>query len=189
MPIPDNLYLGTSSWSSPDWVGPFYPANLKPGQFRGLRAPLSRRGDRFDLLQHSGALGGAGLEGKDAAGFYLRRQDSQRDHAPKSAQRLPVGVHVVSFHDGVARRPLGAAAAAIPLLQPERLLLPEPVRKTAAPFSQGASQGIQIRPGDSQQELDHQQITSTPRFLIKGQADEGQSQGQALGIAGEGAGS
>jgi len=33
MPIPDNLYLGTSSWSSADWVGPFYPANLKPGQF------------------------------------------------------------------------------------------------------------------------------------------------------------
>ena len=33
MPIPDNLYLGTSSWSSQDWVGPFYPPNLKPGQF------------------------------------------------------------------------------------------------------------------------------------------------------------
>jgi uncharacterized protein YecE (DUF72 family) len=33
MALPDNLFLGTSSWSSADWVGPFYPANLKPGQF------------------------------------------------------------------------------------------------------------------------------------------------------------
>ena len=33
MPLPDNLLLGTSSWSSVDWVGPFYSANLKPGQF------------------------------------------------------------------------------------------------------------------------------------------------------------
>ena len=33
MPLPDNLLLGTSSWSSVDWVGPFYSANHKPGQF------------------------------------------------------------------------------------------------------------------------------------------------------------
>lgn len=33
MSLPPNLYLGTSSWSSKDWVGPFYPEGLKPGQF------------------------------------------------------------------------------------------------------------------------------------------------------------
>lgn len=33
MPFPDNLFVGTSSWSCPDWVGPFYPSGLKPGQF------------------------------------------------------------------------------------------------------------------------------------------------------------
>ena len=33
MPLPSQLYLGTSSWSSQDWVGPFYPENLKPGEF------------------------------------------------------------------------------------------------------------------------------------------------------------
>jgi uncharacterized protein YecE (DUF72 family) len=33
MPFPENLYVGTSSWSCPDWVGPFYPPNLKPGHF------------------------------------------------------------------------------------------------------------------------------------------------------------
>ena len=33
MPVPRHLLLGTSSWSSADWVGPFYPKNLKPGQF------------------------------------------------------------------------------------------------------------------------------------------------------------
>jgi uncharacterized protein YecE (DUF72 family) len=33
MTLPDNLLLGTSSWSSTDWVGPFYSENLKPGQF------------------------------------------------------------------------------------------------------------------------------------------------------------
>lgn len=33
MPAPENLYVGTSSWSCPDWVGPFYPPTLKPGRF------------------------------------------------------------------------------------------------------------------------------------------------------------
>lgn len=33
MSLPENLLVGTSSWSSTDWVGPFYPPNLKPGQF------------------------------------------------------------------------------------------------------------------------------------------------------------
>ena len=33
MPLPSQLYVGTSSWSSQDWVGPFYPENLKPGEF------------------------------------------------------------------------------------------------------------------------------------------------------------
>lgn len=33
MALPENLYLGTSSWSSTDWVGPFYSARLRPQQF------------------------------------------------------------------------------------------------------------------------------------------------------------
>jgi uncharacterized protein YecE (DUF72 family) len=33
MSFPANLLVGTSSWSSSDWVGPFYSPNLKPGQF------------------------------------------------------------------------------------------------------------------------------------------------------------
>jgi len=33
MALASHLYVGTSSWSSQDWVGPFYPAHLKPGQF------------------------------------------------------------------------------------------------------------------------------------------------------------
>ena len=33
MSFPENLFVGTSSWSSSDWLGPFYPPNLKPGQF------------------------------------------------------------------------------------------------------------------------------------------------------------
>jgi uncharacterized protein YecE (DUF72 family) len=40
---PDNLLVGTSSWSCSDWLGTFYPVNLKPRQFieaysRKLRA-------------------------------------------------------------------------------------------------------------------------------------------------------
>lgn len=38
MALPDNLYLGTSSWSSKDWVGPFYPESLKPSRFIELYA-------------------------------------------------------------------------------------------------------------------------------------------------------
>jgi uncharacterized protein YecE (DUF72 family) len=33
MSLPENLLVGTSSWSNSDWLGSFYPANLKPGQF------------------------------------------------------------------------------------------------------------------------------------------------------------
>jgi len=27
------LYLGISSWSSDDWVGPFYPPGTPPGEY------------------------------------------------------------------------------------------------------------------------------------------------------------
>lgn len=33
MALPENLYLGTVSWSKPDWVGAFYPAELKSAGF------------------------------------------------------------------------------------------------------------------------------------------------------------
>src|SRR5215510_1196813 len=33
MSLPENLWVGTSSWSTSDWLGPFYPPSLKPGQF------------------------------------------------------------------------------------------------------------------------------------------------------------
>jgi uncharacterized protein YecE (DUF72 family) len=33
MSFPDHLLVGTSSWSCSDWLGSFYPVNLKPGQF------------------------------------------------------------------------------------------------------------------------------------------------------------
>jgi len=33
MGLPTNLLVGTSSWSSSDWLGHFYPPHLKPGQF------------------------------------------------------------------------------------------------------------------------------------------------------------
>jgi uncharacterized protein YecE (DUF72 family) len=33
MALPDNLYVGTISWSKQDWVGSFYPPNLKPAHF------------------------------------------------------------------------------------------------------------------------------------------------------------
>src|SRR5215468_2222990 len=33
MAVPENLYLGTVSWSKQDWVGSFYPTSLKPAEF------------------------------------------------------------------------------------------------------------------------------------------------------------
>lgn len=30
-PVPPNLHVGTSSWSSPDWCGSFYPDSVDPG--------------------------------------------------------------------------------------------------------------------------------------------------------------
>jgi uncharacterized protein YecE (DUF72 family) len=31
--LPEELLVGTSSWSNADWVGPFYSADLQPGQY------------------------------------------------------------------------------------------------------------------------------------------------------------
>jgi uncharacterized protein YecE (DUF72 family) len=31
--LPENLLVGTSSWSNADWVGPFYSVSLQPGQY------------------------------------------------------------------------------------------------------------------------------------------------------------
>jgi uncharacterized protein YecE (DUF72 family) len=42
MGLPDNLYLGTVSWSKSDWVGAFYPSNLKPAQFLEVYARTFR---------------------------------------------------------------------------------------------------------------------------------------------------
>lgn len=33
MGLPENLLVGMSSWANSDWLGSFYPPNLKPGQF------------------------------------------------------------------------------------------------------------------------------------------------------------
>lgn len=33
MALPDNLYVGTVSWSKSDWMGSLYPPDLKPSQF------------------------------------------------------------------------------------------------------------------------------------------------------------
>ena len=40
--LPDGLRLGTSSFSSPDWCGSFYPAGMPPEQFLGYYATRLR---------------------------------------------------------------------------------------------------------------------------------------------------
>jgi uncharacterized protein YecE (DUF72 family) len=36
--LPPNLFIGTSSWSSPDWCGSFYPKSTEPGDMIGIYA-------------------------------------------------------------------------------------------------------------------------------------------------------
>ena len=43
--LPSELHLGTSSWSSADWVGPFYPAGTPPREF------LSFYATRYDTVE------------------------------------------------------------------------------------------------------------------------------------------
>lgn len=43
--LPPGLRLGTSSYSSPDWCGPFYPAGLRPEQYLGFYAT------RYDTVE------------------------------------------------------------------------------------------------------------------------------------------
>ena len=40
--LPAGLHLGTSSFSSPDWRGPFYPRGLEPGRFLSRYAEVFR---------------------------------------------------------------------------------------------------------------------------------------------------
>jgi uncharacterized protein YecE (DUF72 family) len=42
MTLPDNLYIGTVSWSKSDWIGAFYSADLKPAQFLATYARAFR---------------------------------------------------------------------------------------------------------------------------------------------------
>ncbi len=44
-PLDPPLRLGTSSWSAPDWKGPFYPPNARPGDFLAFYA------QRFDAVE------------------------------------------------------------------------------------------------------------------------------------------
>lgn len=40
--FPSNLYVGTSSWSSQDWCGSFYPESVAPSEMIGLYSRLLR---------------------------------------------------------------------------------------------------------------------------------------------------
>jgi len=44
-PVHPRLHLGTSSFSDPSWVGPFYPAGTKPGDF------LAEYGRRYETVE------------------------------------------------------------------------------------------------------------------------------------------
>jgi hypothetical protein len=64
MALPDNLFVGTVSWSKSDWVGCLYPPDLKPSQFLETYARIvSNRGNRLHILPHSTTLDGHRLEG------------------------------------------------------------------------------------------------------------------------------
>ena len=43
--LPANLRIGTSSFSSDDWVGKFYPEGTRPEQY------LARYAERFDTVE------------------------------------------------------------------------------------------------------------------------------------------
>jgi uncharacterized protein YecE (DUF72 family) len=77
-----NLLVGTSSWSSSDWLGSFYPANLKPGQF------IEAYSRKFSAVEIDStyyailyAYRGFGLARKNFARFYLCGENSRRHHA------------------------------------------------------------------------------------------------------------
>src|SRR5687767_3760365 len=56
--------------------------------YRSLRAEISRRRNRFDLLQHSGAVCGRRLARQNSTGLRIRRKGSRHDYASEGAQKL-----------------------------------------------------------------------------------------------------
>jgi hypothetical protein len=47
--FPPNLLVGTSSWSSSDWCGSFYPDPIEPGKMIYTMDPLPKLAQRSNL--------------------------------------------------------------------------------------------------------------------------------------------
>jgi len=81
-----NLRLGTSSWSSDDWVGTFYPPDTKSSDFLGIYA------QHLDTVEVDSTYyripSDSMVRNWRAAGIHLCRQISPGDHPRKSHARL-----------------------------------------------------------------------------------------------------
>jgi hypothetical protein len=86
--IKRSIRIGTSGWSYDDWVGPFYPAGMKPGDYLPCYA------QHFDVVEVDSTFYRApsarclGLGRLHAGAFRFRAQDTERHHAQDVAPRL-----------------------------------------------------------------------------------------------------
>jgi uncharacterized protein YecE (DUF72 family) len=134
MTFPTNLLVGTSSWSSSDWLGSFYPPNLKPGQF---------------IEAYSRKLPAVEIDSTYYSIPSPQVVSSWREKTPPGfifAAKIPGAI----THEKV----LMDCQLEMTTFLNNMSLLGDRLGPLAPAISQDVAQRIQIRLGDTQQELD-----------------------------------
>ena len=154
MPFPANLLVGTSSWSSSDWLGSFYPANLKPGQFIEAYArkfPAVEIDSTYYSIPPPHVV--ASWREKTPPGFIFAAKVPgviTHEKVLKDCQ-----AEFTSFLNNISLLGdrLGPLLLQFPYFNRNAFPSREPFDNLLKPFLAESAQGIQVRLGNSQQEL------------------------------------
>ena len=150
MAFPPNVYVGTSGWTYPDWLGSFYPADSKPQDLiqhyaRSFRAV--ELDSTYSTIPARAVV--AGWKENTPPGFVFAAQVPgviTHQKVMKDCQR-----ELTTFLNSLEllRRPPGPAAASISLLQPKCFRFTSSVRQAAAAIFENAAKGISVCRGDT----------------------------------------
>jgi hypothetical protein len=104
---PGSILVGTSGYSFPDWVGPFYPPGMKSSDFLAFYgAALQRRRGELDVLPGAAPARARHDAEEDPARLPLRRQAQPGDDARELERSQPVSA--TSTRSSSRSRPRGS---------------------------------------------------------------------------------
>ncbi len=96
MAFPTNVYVGTSGWTYPDWIGSFYPADSKPQDLIQHYARAFRAVELDSTYSTIPARAVRGrMEGKHSSGICFCGPGARSHYAPESDEGLPARAHDV----------------------------------------------------------------------------------------------